>query len=148
MIIFLTNPLYSTSSRNLILDMDVNKIELNHEEDKSTMTVYSTFTNMEAVLYDADDRGKVSESFSCDTENVCSSDVTTTLSGLETAFKVLAVGVDGQSDVTGAKLVDFEGEKVSLPVLFVMAVIITLKLSLSLYIFFYNAFLSLTSSSL
>ncbi|XP_042866777.1 uncharacterized protein LOC122249732 isoform X1 [Penaeus japonicus] len=97
-----------TLTKGNVPDMDVNKIELNHEEDKSTMTVYSTFTNMEAVLYDADDRGKVSESFSCNTENVCSSDVTTTLSGLETAFKVLAVGVDGQSDVTGAKLVDFE----------------------------------------
>lgn len=74
------------------------------------MTVSSTFTNMEAVLYNAGDSGKVSESFSCVTENTCSSDVTTILSELKTTFKFLAVGVDGADTVTGATLIDFEGE--------------------------------------
>ncbi|XP_037776411.1 uncharacterized protein LOC119573314 isoform X4 [Penaeus monodon] len=99
----------STQTPENVAVLDVQKVELSHEADgKSTMIVSSTFTNMEAVLYNAGDSGKVSESFSCVTENTCSSDVTTILSELKTTFKFLAVGVDGADTVTGATLIDFE----------------------------------------
>lgn len=94
--------------------MEVQKVELSHEaEGKSTITVSSTFTSMEAVMYNAGESGKVSESFSCVTENTCSSDVTTILAELKTTFKFLAVGVADPDAVSGAVLIDVEGQRVS-----------------------------------
>ncbi|ROT72475.1 hypothetical protein C7M84_009145 [Penaeus vannamei] len=98
-----------TQTPQNVADMEVQKVELSHEaEGKSTITVSSTFTSMEAVMYNAGESGKVSESFSCVTENTCSSDVTTILAGLKTTFKFLAVGVADPDAVSGAKLIDVE----------------------------------------
>ncbi|XP_063609802.1 uncharacterized protein LOC134783724 isoform X2 [Penaeus indicus] len=98
-----------TQTPGNVNDMEVQKVELSHEADgKSTITVSSTFKTMEAVLYNAGDSGRVSESFSCETENTCSSDVTSILSELKTTFKFLTVGVDGTDTVTGSRLIDFE----------------------------------------
>ncbi|XP_047473468.1 uncharacterized protein LOC125028151 isoform X2 [Penaeus chinensis] len=98
-----------TQTPENVADMEVQRVELSHEANgNSTITVSLTFTSMEAVLYNAGDSGKVSESFSCKTKDTCSSDVTSILSGLKTTFKFLAVGVDDTDTVTGSNLIDFE----------------------------------------
>lgn len=89
-------------------DTKVEKIELQSEEGgKSDMTVWSTFKAMEAVLYNEEDTGIVLATFSCNTANVCTSDIS--ISGLKQVFKVLVVGVT-ETDVPWADVVDFESE--------------------------------------
>lgn len=99
-----------SSLSHTVTDMDVDEVELNIDDAKRVMTVKSTFGGMEAVLYKEEDNDIVGVTFSCTSENTCSSEISDELMvELSRVFKVLVVGKDGADLVTGAKVVDFEG---------------------------------------